>query len=95
MRLGDLFVRPTRADGDSISVREALGLGVRVLASDVGQRPPGVVRFSVGDPASLAAGARAALAGPRPDDAGADVSARILELWRNPHAPMSLDEVKP
>src|SRR5690606_30076837 len=51
MRLGDAFVRPTRADGDSISVREALGLGVRVVASDVGNRPAGVALFRAADPA--------------------------------------------
>ncbi|HUP23205.1 MAG TPA: glycosyltransferase, partial [Thermoanaerobaculia bacterium] len=45
----DLFVRATLADGDASSVREALALGVPVVASDVGHRPPGVVLFPTGD----------------------------------------------
>ena len=35
----DVFVRPTLADGDSVSVREALALGCRVVATSVGHRP--------------------------------------------------------
>ncbi|MGE5048911.1 MAG: glycosyltransferase [Deltaproteobacteria bacterium] len=38
----DVFVRPTLDDGDSVSVREALALGCRVLATAVGHRPPEV-----------------------------------------------------
>jgi glycosyltransferase involved in cell wall biosynthesis len=50
----DLFVRPTRADGDAISVREALFLGVRVVASDAAPRPRGVRLFATGDGRALA-----------------------------------------
>ncbi len=45
----DVFVRPTFEDGDSISVREALALGVPVVASRVGSRPPGTILFDPGD----------------------------------------------
>jgi glycogen synthase len=45
----DVFVRPTLQDGDSISVREALALGVPVVASRVGSRPPGAILFEPGD----------------------------------------------
>jgi len=45
----DVFVRPTLEDGDSISVREALALGVPVVASRVGLRPPGAILFHPGD----------------------------------------------
>ncbi len=45
----DLFVRPTLADGDSISVREALALGLPTVASDAAQRPPNVTTYRSGD----------------------------------------------
>jgi glycogen(starch) synthase len=44
-----IFVRPTYTDGDSISVREALALGIPVVASDTGYRPDGVILFKKGD----------------------------------------------
>jgi glycosyltransferase involved in cell wall biosynthesis len=43
------FVRPTFRDGDSISVREALALGVPVIATDVGTRPEGTILFEPSD----------------------------------------------
>lgn len=49
MRRSDVFVRATLEDGDSISVREALALGVPVVASRVGSRPPGTILFHPGD----------------------------------------------
>jgi glycosyltransferase involved in cell wall biosynthesis len=42
IRAGNLFLRTTWYDGDSISVREALHLGTPVVASDNGMRPAGV-----------------------------------------------------
>ncbi|HEY3066262.1 MAG TPA: glycosyltransferase family 4 protein [Methylomirabilota bacterium] len=50
----DVFVRPSIVDGDAISVREALALGRRVVASDTDFRPDGVIKFRRGDPADLA-----------------------------------------
>ena len=41
--ISDCFVRNTSTDGDSISLREALCLGVSVLATNVVDRPPGVL----------------------------------------------------
>ena len=38
----DLFLRTTHYDGDSVSVREALQLGIPVIATDNGMRPRGV-----------------------------------------------------
>ncbi|MDA0657446.1 MAG: glycosyltransferase family 4 protein [Planctomycetota bacterium] len=38
----DIFLRTTLYDGDAVSVREALHLGKRVIASDNGMRPTGV-----------------------------------------------------
>jgi glycosyltransferase involved in cell wall biosynthesis len=43
------FVRPTFRDGDSISVREAMSLGVPVVASNVGTRPEGTLLFEAGN----------------------------------------------
>jgi len=49
MSRSDVYVRPTREDGDSISVREALHLGVPVVASDVGVRPSAALTFRAGN----------------------------------------------
>jgi glycogen synthase len=48
MRRMNVFVRPTYFDGDASSVREALALGVPVVASDTDFRPEGVVLFRRG-----------------------------------------------
>ena len=49
------FVRPTYFDGDSNSVREALALGVPVVASDTDYRPEGVITFRKGEVQDLVA----------------------------------------
>jgi len=54
MSKADVFVRPTFADGDSISVREALALNVPVVASDCARRPTGTVLFETGNSEDLA-----------------------------------------
>jgi glycosyltransferase involved in cell wall biosynthesis len=51
--VSDLFVRPTRDDGDATSVREALAVGTRVVASRVGARPVGTILFEVDDRRAL------------------------------------------
>ena len=53
MRACDVFLRTTRYDGDSIAVREALHLGVPVIATDTGMRPAGVRLIPVADPRAL------------------------------------------
>jgi glycogen synthase len=45
----DLFLRTTLYDGDSISVREALHLGVPVIATNNGMRPAGVQLVPMSD----------------------------------------------
>ena len=49
MKRLSVFLRPTFFEGDSISVREALALGLPVVASDTGFRPNEVRRFIRGD----------------------------------------------
>jgi glycosyltransferase involved in cell wall biosynthesis len=49
----DAFVRPTTADGDAISVREALTLGVPCVASDAAARPSGTYVFPSGNARAL------------------------------------------
>jgi glycogen(starch) synthase len=86
MRRSDVFVRPTRADGDSISVREARALGVRTVASRVGTRPEGVHLFAPGDPEDLARAVREALAAGAPTAAadGVDTVRTLLGLYGRP-----------
>jgi len=48
MRQLGLFLRPTYFDGDSLSIREAIALGIPVVASNTGLRPTGVVLFEPG-----------------------------------------------
>jgi glycosyltransferase involved in cell wall biosynthesis len=50
-----VFIRPTFRDGDSISVREAVALGLPVVASNVGTRPESVLLFEAGDRDGLVA----------------------------------------
>lgn len=50
----DAFIRPTTHDGDAISVREALTLGVPCVASDVCGRPHGTYTFRAGNAVDLA-----------------------------------------
>jgi glycosyltransferase involved in cell wall biosynthesis len=80
----DVFARPTRADGDSVTVREALALGCRVVASDVGHRPPGCLLFPAGDAAALASSLEAAASGPRPGprEPGEDPFDAIVATYR-------------
>jgi hypothetical protein len=37
----DIYIRPQVSDGDSVALREALSLGIQVVASDVCIRPQG------------------------------------------------------
>lgn len=53
VRHADVMIRATSTDGDSLSVREALDSGVRVLATDCVDRPDGVELFKYNDGVSL------------------------------------------
>lgn len=64
MKASDLFVRPTRVDGDAVSVREALAMGTAVVATRIGTRPAGVTLCDPASPKDLARAMRLALASP-------------------------------
>lgn len=49
----DVYIRPTCTDGDSVAVREALDMGVQVVASDVCARPAGTISYKYGDMADF------------------------------------------
>jgi glycosyltransferase involved in cell wall biosynthesis len=87
LRIADVFLRPTTSDGDAISLREALHLGVRAIASDVVPRPAGTLLFRGRDVVDLHARVAAALAelreGRRPEPlALPDHAGRVLEVYR-------------
>ncbi|AKF82090.1 glycosyl transferase family 1 [Myxococcus fulvus 124B02] len=77
----DVFLRPTTHDGDSISVRESLALGVPCVASDVCARPEGTRLFRAGDAASLATSIGEAVAAGPAKVASPDVGPVLLELY--------------
>jgi glycosyltransferase involved in cell wall biosynthesis len=53
MREADVFVRTTLYDGDASSVREALALGIPVVATQTDFRPDGVVLVPPGNPDAI------------------------------------------
>jgi glycogen synthase len=81
---GDVVIRSTFADGDAITVREALAFGVAVVASDTDFRPEGVTLFRKGDVADLVAKLKQVLgepgAGRSAPSASHDQPAR--DLWK-------------
>ena len=89
MKRFSVFLRPTYFEGDSLSVREALALGVPVVASDTGSRPDGIGLFKVGDCVDLCCQLHMALekgnsatkpnAFPQPEEGNAR---RMVDLYR-------------
>jgi len=54
MKVSDVMVRATNVfEGDSRAVREALAVGLPVVASDIGLRPEGVILYKAGDVVEL------------------------------------------
>jgi glycosyltransferase involved in cell wall biosynthesis len=82
LRRATLFLRPTRFDGDSLSVREALALGVPVVASETDFRPPGVVLYDYGDFDDLVMKVEATLARADPAQRQAALDCKHLEQVR-------------
>jgi hypothetical protein len=69
-----------------VSVREALSLGLPVLASRVGVRPAGVRLFEAGDVGGLTDQMTLALAGgakPRENKIPESSLSRLMEIYRN------------
>jgi glycogen synthase len=87
----DVFVRPTIADGDSVSVREALALGRAVIATSVGHRPGGVRLVPPGDPEALSVAMEETADGSerRPAELPLDSLQRILSLYGVPECAAS------
>lgn len=78
----DALVRPTFADGDSLSVREALALGVRCLASDAVARPEGAITFRTGQVQDLVQRLCGALRQPPPRVESPDAGPLLLGLYQ-------------
>lgn len=57
-----IFLRPTKSDGDAVSLREALGLKVRCVASNCTHRPVGVRVYELGRTDLMCEALQAALA---------------------------------
>jgi len=53
IKKADILLRTTKYDGDAIAVREALFLGTKVVATDTGLRPDGVMLIPIHDPNAL------------------------------------------
>ena len=85
MRRMSVFVRPTYFDGDASSVREALALGVPVVASDTDFRPEGVIVFRRGHVDDLTNKLVQTLGAgrcrPRPGPADAGSWSRVLAIY--------------
>jgi glycogen synthase len=82
----DVFLRTTLYDGDSVSVREALHLGVPVIATDNHMRPDGVILVPPSSPAELNDAIEHCLSSPRashlPEAASTDNIQAVLALYQ-------------
>jgi glycogen synthase len=95
MSRSDIVLRTTLYDGDSIAVREALHLGIPVVATDNGMRPGGVNLIPVSDREALCQAVQAVLDVPRMrrKSNGADVTNLLAvtqfyrELLEEGHVP--------
>lgn len=82
MQRAQVFVRPTSADGDALTVREARALGVPCVASDAALRPEGTLLFRTGDVVDLAEKVIQALEQPPESADGPDAIPFLLDLYR-------------
>lgn len=81
-----LFLRTTFYDGDSISVREALHLGIPVIATDNRMRPPGAHLIPISDCDALCRAVEDCLKAPPesrpPSPAGTENLEAVLRVYR-------------
>ncbi len=75
----DFCVRNTSTDGDALSVKEALFLGIPTLCTDVVDRPRGVRLFKYSDKESFALALNTPAEGKESIENGAE---KILELYK-------------
>ena len=75
----DYFVRNTSTDGDALSVKEALYLGVPTLCSDVVDRPKGVSTFKYSDSVSFK---KCLLTSKKADVEIVDGAKELMELYK-------------
>jgi glycogen synthase len=88
MSASDVFIRPTLEDGDSTSVREALSLGVPVVASRIGTRPPDAILFQPGDVGEMLSKIELAMATKRDGETpAAGCMDRLMEIYQQVTAP--------
>lgn len=82
----DLFLRTTLYDGDSISVREALYLGIPVIATDTAMRPEGVDLVPAADPIALNQAIEKRLLNPGahvpPGESGQENIKAVMDLYQ-------------
>jgi glycosyltransferase involved in cell wall biosynthesis len=79
----DIYIRASLYDGDSLAVREALGLGKAVIASDCAGRPAGCTLFPTDSQEALNEALRRVASHPRsasvnPSESGSD---SLLEIY--------------
>jgi glycogen synthase len=94
LRHDAILVRPSRSDGDAVSVREALALGVPVVASDAASRPVGVAVVPVDDAEALADAIERVAVARRPrsngragDDHGFEALRRLMDVYGGERTP--------
>ena len=80
----DVYIRPTYTDGDSVAVREALDMGVQVVASDVCHRPEKVIKYSYDDDSMMLQSLRYALSKNREIPSCDEVYLNeMIEIYKN------------
>lgn len=86
MKACTLFLRTTLFDGDSIAVREALHIGVPVIATDTGMRPPGLHLIPFSDVSRLVQAVEEELECPTPscrqDEASEENLEAVLKVYQ-------------